>query len=390
MPWVHLHVYTDGKVTPCCSNFLHYGRVNEQSPTAIFNGRPIRAFRLRMLEDKKEKRCQSCYQIEAAGGKSIRQDTIERYAGQLSELIQNTDEKGTLKGGTPLFYDLRTSNQCNLRCRTCYHGNSSKWFKEAELLGRTAAPQAKISAFEKISCADYIAETLPGVEEFYFAGGEPLMMEEHWQILDQLIAMKKFNTLLRYNTNLSTLQYKGRNIIPLWQQFDHLALGISIDAFGAAGEYIRKDLRWSKFMENIQTIKTLLPNAVLRFEPTVSLLNIFRLTADHQQAIDQGWISPNAWHLNILQRPDLFSIQTLPAEQKRQVETQIRTFLDRSESLLNNRTKEAYEGVIAFMKQADLSSYLPAFQQEIIQLDQLRKESWADELPELSVLMPAD
>ena len=42
----------------------------------------------------------------------------------------------------------------------------------------------------------------------YFAGGEPMITEEHYIIPQELIKKGKTNTTLRYNTNASTIRYK--------------------------------------------------------------------------------------------------------------------------------------------------------------------------------------
>lgn len=53
---------------------------------------------------------------------------------------------------------------------------------------------------------------ISGVEEIYFTGGEPLLMVQHYTLLDVLLAHGKTDVLLRYNTNFSTFSYKGKSI----------------------------------------------------------------------------------------------------------------------------------------------------------------------------------
>ena len=56
------------------------------------------------------------------------------------------------------------------------------------------------------------------VEEIYFAGGEPLISDHHYHIIDKLLENQIYVHTIRYNTNLSTLTYKGRNIIDIWKE----------------------------------------------------------------------------------------------------------------------------------------------------------------------------
>ena len=52
------------------------------------------------------------------------------------------------------------------------------------------------------------------VEEIYFAGGEPLLMEEHYRILNRLVDDGRTEEVtLKYNTNFSTMAYKKTNVL---------------------------------------------------------------------------------------------------------------------------------------------------------------------------------
>ena len=83
------------------------------------------------------------------------------------------------------------------------------------------------------------------VEKIYFAGGEPLIMPEHFQLLTKLIETgRSKNVTLIYNTNCTILDYKGNNLLDLWKNFKWVNIGASIDAMGTRIEYIRKGTRW--------------------------------------------------------------------------------------------------------------------------------------------------
>ena len=51
---------------------------------------------------------------------------------------------------------------------------------------------------------------LDHVEQIYFAGGEPLMMEEHYNILEELVRRKRFDVRLIYNTNFTHTELRGK------------------------------------------------------------------------------------------------------------------------------------------------------------------------------------
>ena len=48
------------------------------------------------------------------------------------------------------------------------------------------------------------------IEEIYWVGGEPLMWERHWTIMQQLVDTgQSKDVVVRYNTNLSRTKYNS-------------------------------------------------------------------------------------------------------------------------------------------------------------------------------------
>ena len=208
MPWVHLYVGTNGKANACCNTSITYGSVRNQPIDSIWNGDKINQFRKQLLEGVKDKRCSICYNKEAAGKASIRTETLVKFKRHIPIALEN---KTLTK---PVYLDIRYSNVCNLKCRTCWHGASSSWFEDAKVLKTNFGDKAIIKATTKnTKLIEDIVTYSDELEEVYFAGGEPLLMEEHYEFLDLLIEKKSFNTRIRYNTNLTQLKLKGRSAI---------------------------------------------------------------------------------------------------------------------------------------------------------------------------------
>lgn len=311
MPWLHLHVSTRGLCQACCIAPITFGDVNQQSIEEIWNGPKIREFRLQLLEGVKNKRCNGCYKLEEAGTKSIRQETLEKFTHKIDE-VSSTNSQGFVEEIKPIYLDIRFSNICNFRCVTCWHGASSKWFEEAKIVGTNVGDTAIIKAIDNED--DFFRQLnklIPHLEEIYFAGGEPLVMEQHYRLLDVLINHGKTNAHLRYNTNLSLLDYKNKSVIDYWKQFRHVTVSASIDAAGKLGEQIRRDSNWNLIKKNLVTIKNQCPNVRLEIAPTISSLNIMALPALHQELVNEQLISIDAIYINILSRPAEYNIQKM-------------------------------------------------------------------------------
>ena len=265
MPWIHLHIGNQGQVNACCVANISYGNINDQSLEEIWNGTPIQSIREKFAKGEIDKRCHHCIQREAAGAKSIRQETFEKFP---NIAINKTDTQ------QPIYFDIRFSNVCNFRCRTCWHGASSKWFQDAKKLGTNIGEKAIIKNIQDFDA--FIQKTgkaLLRAEEFYFAGGEPLVTEEHYLLLKWLIKNKATKARLRYNTNFSKLKFKDYHVIDLWSHFEHVELMASLDATNALGEYIRKELDWNLFLDNREKIRPY-RNLQFKISPTISVLNV--------------------------------------------------------------------------------------------------------------------
>ena len=148
MPWIHLYVDTNGNAKACCNASITYGNVNKESIESIWNGDSIKKFRKNLLEGHKDKRCASCFKREAVNKSSIRTETLAKYKSYL-EWLPGTSSDGTCKQSKPVYLDIRYSNVCNLKCRTCWHGASSSWFNDAKLLKTNFGDKALIQATPK-------------------------------------------------------------------------------------------------------------------------------------------------------------------------------------------------------------------------------------------------
>ena len=97
---------------------------------------------------------------------------------------------------------------------------------------------------------------LEHIEQIYWAGGEPIMMDEHWAIMNRLVEMGKTDIRIFYNTNFTTLKYKKHNVLDLWKNFDHISVGASLDAEGVRGEYQRKGTVWADVVKQHRATKS--------------------------------------------------------------------------------------------------------------------------------------
>lgn len=373
MPWLHLHIDTQGKIRACCSTPITFGDADKDSLSEIWEGKSINDFRQLVLEKGVDNRCAACLNREAAGKASMRTETIAKFPELTQSIIDGKEVD--IK---PVYLDIRFSNLCNLRCRTCWHGASSSWFEEAKLLGNTAGKQAIIKATEdNHGLIKEVMKLIDEVKEVYFAGGEPLMMEEHYELLDQL-RLSGQQPLLRYNTNLSRLQLKDESVLEYWQHFDQVQVSVSIDEMEGRGEYVRKGLKWPQLLENMRLIQTQCPHVKLEIAPTVSVFNVDRLGEMHRFFVEAGLIGVNDIYLNMLDRPLYYNIVHLRDEQKADAKETIESHLVwlRQHQAQSAVIKE-FQSIIDYLYSRPASpKYQMQFRQKTKELDRMRKENY--------------
>ena len=372
MPWIHYHVGDKGMAKACCIANIPYGNTNETSFKEIWNGKPIQELRAKFLKGEKDNRCAGCYKLEGSGGKSIRQETFEKFPD-----FHPTDIKVMEK---PIYFDIRFSNVCNFRCRTCWHGSSSSWFKDAKILGREVSKKAiiqNITDFQR-----FISETgeaLLGAKEIYFAGGEPLVTEEHYLLLDWLIKHNKTSIYLRYNTNFSKLNFKEYSVLKYWKLFDRVEVMASVDATEELGEYIRKEFNWKQFLDNREKLRGL-SNVTFKLSPTVSVLNMRHLPELYRTSTQLEIIEPKDFYINILERPSYYNIKAFPKEKKKEIALVFTEFFSWANS--NSIPAEiiaSFKECLNFMNYEELADkHWPQFIKETEILDKLREEIYID------------
>lgn len=388
MPWLHLHVDTDGLAKACCNANIVFGDINSKSIDEIWQGEPIRKFRKSLMEGKRDKRCLSCFSKEAAGKSSMRTETLEKFKHRMN-WVDETTADGFSHDAKPIYFDIRFNNLCNLRCRTCWHGASSSWFEEAKLLKQNFGNKAIIEANKDSS--NFVNELLGQgieVEEIYFAGGEPLVMKEHYDWLEGLIQQGHTEVHLRYNSNLSVLKLKYRSALDLWKHFDQVTVSASIDHMGVEGEYIRKGLSWDGFVSNMVTIKTQVPHVKLEIAPTVSLLNVFSIPALHRFFVDEQLIAINSLYLNLLSRPDYYNIKVLPQQLKVKASCSIQKHIKWLSAEGAKKTLiDEFDALIEYMNLDDWSNKLPKLKKQLTVLDNIREEDFRYVFPELKQVL---
>lgn len=397
VPWVHFHVTQYGTVAPCCvapwDEKSSFGNINRQSIEEIWNSEAAKSFRLNMLKGEPDIRCARCHTLEKAGNSSARIFINKLYSKHQNRLKETRDD-GYLPVCKPVYLDFRFSNKCNFKCRICGPESSSAWYDDAIRAGETVshAPQTKSIAAPQ-QFFTQLKPWLKEVEEIYFAGGEPLFLDEHYALLDELLKAEKTDVLLRYSTNFSSLDYEKGKAIDYWKKFTKVVITASFDDMGERAELHRKGQNWSKTEQNIRRLKAETPHVHLMVSPTISIWNIWTICDTHRYLCEQGYIEVDDIIPNVLEQPEYFSIRALPESIKKSLSVKLKEhslwIQSRSDGHIAIRMWLAmeFEKMADSLFAEDRTALLPELLDKIRKIDAIRNENTFEVIPELKFLL---
>jgi radical SAM protein with 4Fe4S-binding SPASM domain len=392
-PWIHIHAYPTGEAYPCCHAEMKIGQIGNcktNTLAEIWNSPEQMKLRTDMLSETANPACGRCYEQEQSGFFSGRK-SANKHHGHHIDRVNATDQTGRAEQFEMTYWDLRFSNLCNLSCRSCGHIFSSSWYKDQTVLaGPVWASQNKPLNYAGRFATDMweqLIEHIDHVEQIYFAGGEPLMMEEHYLILEELERRGRFDVRLIYNTNFTQTRLKDRTVFDYWRKFDSVAVGASLDAAGPRGEYIRKGTDWAIVEENRCQMMEICPDVDFYISPTLSIMNAWHLPDFHRDWVAKGLLKPQDLNVNILQDPAYLRIDIAPAEYKGLLLAKYREHIEwlRGQDPLQRATV-GFESAITFMTATDNTPLIDTFWRKTHELDAIRKENILNVIPELKAL----
>ena len=197
LPWISIETSPIGTARPCClakdeiTYIDEYGvehkyDLKQHTLEEIYHSRYMQLLIRDFLYGNKTETCQRCWDEEAAGRTSKRINSRVRLKDYVSAI-----EFNNLNPDQLWFIDLKLGNICNLKCRICGSWSSSKWAKEeidyvgGDRKAHLAYKFLQDGAWprENTQFWDNLKTLLPNIKYFEFTGGEPFLIEKHFDLL---------------------------------------------------------------------------------------------------------------------------------------------------------------------------------------------------------------
>jgi len=341
----------------------------------------MRELRQQFLDGQQPDTCRKCWQEESAGRTSKRMHTLDRLKHMLP------DGSWTDRARPLMFLDLKLGNICNLKCRICGSWSSSTYAVEEISHDHGLDPKKsfhyvmlKEGRWPKESAVFWseLDRNLDAIRYLEFTGGEPFMIEEHFEFLQRLVQSGHANQIeIHYNTNGTQWPEQAESI---WPHFKLVEIAFSIDDVGARFEYQRSGAQWNGVCNNIERFRQLRDrynNIQLQVCCTVNVFNVFYLPTV------AGWIDQQGFdfvYWNIMHDAEYFSVRSLPESAKTIIAEHLRS------ALVPARTQREFDNVITFMRRGS-SLDGSRMRQEIARVDQRREQNLCDVAPELAEII---
>jgi MoaA/NifB/PqqE/SkfB family radical SAM enzyme len=389
LPWISLETSPIGTVRPCClaeeeivDDAGNKFDLNTANFGDIQRSQYMQDLRQQFLDQKRPQSCRKCWREESAGRTSKRMHTLDR----LKHMIP--DSEWTQEAKPLMFLDLKLGNICNLKCRICGSWSSStfateelQWLRRDEdrkenhhyhMLRAGAWPRENPTFWREL---DRVSDQIRYIE---FTGGEPFMIQEHFDLLHDLIDRGiAGNIEIHYNTNGTQWPEQGEEI---WRHFKAVEIAFSIDDVGTRFEYQRSNAIWSDVCKNItrfQDMRSRCHNIRLQVCTTVNVFNVYYL-ADVARWINTQGFDFVYW--NMMHEAYYFSISTLPETAKQAIAEQLRS------ADVNATTQQEFDRIVDFMNRG-VSLDGNILRMRVADLDRKRGQNLKDVEPELAQLI---
>lgn len=317
-----------------------------------------------MLKGERPAECDYCWKIE--DNSKLHSDRIfkstEPWAmDHLEEIV----ESSWLDDFNPTYVELSFSNRCNYKCIYCSPPFSSRWQAEAKKYGPVKLPGVEfdhpIDAVSEERCNhielnplveafwEWWPELFRSLHTFRMTGGEPLLVEECYQVLEYVQEhwQENPNLNLSLNTNLGMSDESFERFIEIAKDLSNgkvreFVLFTSIESLGAQAEYARFGLNEEKFWQRIERLLTELPKLTIGMMATFNILSIstYKDLVEKVYDLKKKYLSPERVYntaimldTSFLRWPEMLSIKLATPEQVEQ----IRKFGERVEELKQTR-----------------------------------------------------
>ena len=344
MPWTGLMFNFDGSVKNCIRSDDQtgvLGNIKDTPIEEILLGSKNIIKQTNITNNKPAAGCHTCYDLEhGKQGFDIISDRIF-YIREFKKTPLDTYQANNFNLQA---IDVRWTNLCNFACVYCSASFSSKWADELNIRTETPSEQ-QLADFR-----EYIYRHAKNLKHVYLAGGEPLLMKENLELLQELNP----EVNLRINTNLSKV---NTGVFDAVCRFKNVHWTVSAETIEDEFEYIRFGGQWSDFLDNLNTIRQL--DHKISFNMLWFLLN-YNSVFDYVDYIKGLGFHNNSFVIGALLTPDYLNIRHLPENVLHSLKLKLESRINENPGYL---LEDSYRNMLHYITQSIEKNLTNSFEQ---------------------------
>ena len=433
LPWIHLDVWNNGDTKACClvetkfkhddGNMIKSANLTNSTLKESINSDYYKEIRKKILKNEFHDMCKMyCMDEEKKFNTSKRIRELKRWKDKLDydKLAEETREDGSIDPNIK-YIELRLGTKCQLSCVMCSPRKSTGWIQNGKEIRSKTQNSEILIGIDDIPGNTYnwhkrnpkfwddFYDNMRNMEILTFAGGEPFVIDEHYEILEY--AVKKGyakNMLLIYNSNC--VEWRD-NLFSLWENFKHVNLRMSVDDIKERNEYIRYPSKWSNTVNSMKILDSETTNNVkFNIACCISALNVHYIPDFFEWKLNNDFKKLNMFPsagggiaTHLVYGPIYLNPKVLPYEYKIKIREKYERFykwwgknwqkgikLDQRDTVTFDKWKNSeggidiLEGTLNFMEDEDLSHMLPTLKEYLRLIDSTRKTNYREVFPDLA------
>ena len=373
LPFTHIYSSLSGRYAPCYDAPAKTGHNMKDTTiqewyTSDYQNK-LRSEMLSINPDKKylSEHCAGCWKQEKKYNRSDRMKYREQILSgkfdskvpELLELVDQFKQNGEVKLEKRVL-DLKMKmfgNACNLDCYMCTPRSASTRTASLKKLKNVYdpdldpydIPRMNTERLDDEKYLNDIASVAEYIASIKLIGGEPLVMKNHYKLLDKLVDSGHSNGIsLIYKTNLSVFDLDDHNFLDYLPHFREFVMKTSIDSYGKHNDYCRKKSNWEELDFNLRLMRSK-KNVRVNVHSVVSFLSVLRFYELQEYLSHQN--IDNTYY--ILDYPSILNVNNLPKDIKEELIPKYQNYPNIVEALKKDWDMLEFVKTIEYIQELD-------------------------------------
>lgn len=322
VPWTNTHVYWDGQFGMCCFEAhppadrtynLKFYSVNDWHTS-----QPMTDFRQRILGDDPLPECSRCYKEEAHGHESKRIKENFKTAIFTEQAFDRSfvqspwyEHFTATTNQQPREWHVDFGNECNLACKMCFPGASSRIAQQFSKWGLLESPPSNWTTDpEKWQRFIDSVDATKKIHRIHVMGGEPTVNKKYVEFVQHLVDQGRTDISMSFVSNGTVINH---DLIKLLKKFKEVNIEISLESINANNHYIRQGSDTAAVRSNISWLRNnTFFQIVLRSVPQLLSIN------NYDQYIRWAFDQKLSIQSIPVQMPAYLAINVLPRDMRLQ------------------------------------------------------------------------